>query len=308
MSERSIVFGANNGLVGTLALPVAPTGGAAEIGFLLFNAGVVHRVGPHRINVRLARQLAAGGIASIRFDLAGHGDSVRPSGDHSFEEQAVIDVRSAMDALGAAAKLQRFAIFGYCSGAYYGFETALADERVAGILMFDAYRYPTLKTHAHHYWNRLRQPRVVRGLLGAMQRGIASLGRRVRVPTGGGEERPVPERGRIDVIPSKGEFAEGLRTLLGRGVKIHMIYSGGAIREYNYRRQFKDTFAGYDIGGRVEAEFLPDLDHVATGLADQADLMRRVIAWGRELGAMPAGGDGGAFSTIKGERVNQEVY
>ncbi len=154
MSERSIVFGANNGLVGTLALPDAPGGGVAGIGLLLFNAGIIHRIGPHRLNVRVARQLAACGIASIRFDLAGHGDSVRPSGDQSFEAQAVIDIRSAMDALGAAANLQRFAIFGFCSGAYHGFATALVDERVAGILMLDAYRYPTLKTHLYRYWAR----------------------------------------------------------------------------------------------------------------------------------------------------------
>jgi pimeloyl-ACP methyl ester carboxylesterase len=290
MSERTIVFGATNGLVGTLALPSAPSGSAADIGFLLFNAGVVNRVGPHRINVRIARQLAARGIASIRFDLAGHGDSVRQSGDHSFEDQAVIDIRAAMDALGAAANLRRFAIFGYCSGAYYGFATALADERVAGILMFDAYRYPTLKTHAYRYRNRLRQPRALRGLFGAMRRGSASLVRRARMLAGGGEERPVPELGRIDFIPSKSEFAEGLRTLLDRGVKIHMIYSGGAIQEYNYRGQFHDAFAHFGIGRHIEAEFLPDLDHAVTGLADQADLRRRVIAWCRELGAMPAGG------------------
>jgi pimeloyl-ACP methyl ester carboxylesterase len=300
MSERSIVFGANNGLVGTLALPTPSSAGTADIGFLLFNAGVVHRVGPHRINVRMARQLAALGIASVRFDLAGHGDSARLSGDHSFEEQAVVDIRSAMDAFGAAANLRRFAIFGYCSGAYYGFATALVDERVAGILMFDAYRYPTLKTRARYYLNRLRQPRVLRGLLGLMQRGAASLGRRARVLAGGDEERPVPELGRIDFIPSKGEFAKGLQTLLDRGVKIHMIYSGGEIREYNYHSQFKDTFARYGIGGRIAAEFLPNLDHVATGLADQADLMRRVIAWGRELGAMQASSDGKVLLDAQG--------
>ncbi len=283
MSERCIVFGAKSGLVGTLSLPPPPSSGAANIGFLFLNAGVVHRVGPHRINVRLARQFAARGIPSIRFDLAGHGDSVQPSGERSFEEQAVIDIRSAMDALGAAANLHRFAIFGYCSGAYHGFATALADERVAGIVMYDAYRYPTLKMHAHRYFSRLRQPRALRALAAAMGRGVANVWRRVRSPAGGGEERLVPQLGRIDFIPSKSEFAAGLRTLLDRGVRIHMIYSGGAIREYNYRGQFHDALAPLGIGERIDAEFLPDLDHVASGLADQADLMRRILRWSDQL-------------------------
>jgi pimeloyl-ACP methyl ester carboxylesterase len=282
MIERSIVFGANSALLGTLTLPSEARASAAGVGFLLFNAGIVHRVGPHRINVRIARQLAARGIASIRFDLAGHGDSARPEGNRSFEEQAVVDLRSAMDALGAAAGLERFAIFGLCSGAFHGFATALADQRVAGILMMDAYRYPTLKTHVLHYWARLRQPRVVQGLIGVVRRGVAGAVRRAR---GSGGERRVPEIGRIDFIPSKLEFARGLRSLLDRGVKVHLIYSGVAIREYNYPEQFRDAVAGLGIGARARADFLPELDHGATGLADQADLMGRVVAWCCTLGA-----------------------
>jgi pimeloyl-ACP methyl ester carboxylesterase len=287
MTERTIVFGANNTLVGTLALPAAPQPDAAAVGLLLFNAGVVHRVGPHRINVRIARQLADHGIASIRFDLAGHGDSARPSGDCPFEEQAVADIRAAMDALGAATNVRRFAIFGFCSGAFHGFAAALADERVCGLLMFDAYRYPTFKTHVHRYWRRLRQPRVLGGLLGVARRGAIALGRLFAAPAGGAQPT-VPELGRIDFIPAKAEVARGLRALLERGVRIRFIYSGGSIREYNYSGQFRDTFEPFGIGGRIEADFLPDLDHVATGLADQADLMHRVIGWSRQLDVMPA--------------------
>ena len=285
MNERSVVFGANDGLVGTLTLPSAPRADGGDIGLLLFNAGMVHRVGPHRINVRVARQLAARGIASIRFDLAGHGDSARPIGDRSFEEQAVVDLRAAMDALGAATGLKRFAIFGYCSGAFHGFAAARADERVAGILMMDAYRYPTLKTHVLHYWRRLRQPRLIAGAFGVLRRGLAGVGRRAHTAIQGDGERAVPQIGRIDFIPPKSEFAQGLRTLLDRGVKVHLIYSGVAIREYNYPEQFRDAFAGLGIGERAHADFLPDLDHGATGLADQTDLMRRLVAWGCTLGA-----------------------
>ena len=282
MSERTIVFGSKGGLVGTLSLPPEEDKGRPDIGFLFLNAGVVHRVGPHRINVRIARQLAARGIPSIRFDLCGHGDSVRVSGESSFEEQAVIDIRAAMDALGAATNLRRFVVFGYCSGAYHAFATALVDERVAGILMFDAYRYPTFKTHAYRYMNRLRQPQALRAMLRSVRRGVGSVRRRLHRPAGGREE---PQLGRISFIPSKKDFAGGLRTLLDRGVKIHMIYSGGSIRDYNYAGQFHDTFAGLGIGDRIQAEFLPDLGHAASSLSDQADLMRRVVAWGSEFGA-----------------------
>lgn len=281
MIERSVTFGADDGLVGTLVLPEGAP--AAGFGVLLFNAGMVHRIGPHRFNVRLSRQLAARGIPTIRFDLAGHGDSARLTGQHSFEDQAVVDVRAAMDALGAAAGLERFGIFGHCSGAYHGYATALADQRVVGLLMLDAYRYPTFKTHLYHLLTALRQPHFAGRVAGFVSRAFASLAR-VRAPKGRiAAEHPVPELGRVNFIPSKEVFAEGLKVLLGRGVKLGMVYSGGEIRHYNYRDQFRDTFAPFGIGDRIPVEFLPDSDHQATTLASQADLARLILAWGGEL-------------------------
>ena len=91
MSESTILFGSKGGLVGTLALPDEGNDGHADIGFLFLNAGVVHRVGPHRINVRIARQLAARGIPSIRFDLCGHGDSVRVSGESGTQVRVIAE-------------------------------------------------------------------------------------------------------------------------------------------------------------------------------------------------------------------------
>jgi pimeloyl-ACP methyl ester carboxylesterase len=288
MRERSIAFGANDGLVGTITLPETPTA-AADIGIVLFNAGVIHRVGPHRLNVRVARQLAARGIPSIRFDLAGHGDSARLTGQHSFEAQAVVDLRAAMDMLGSAAGVGRFGIFGLCSGAYHGYGTALADDRVVGLLMFDAYRYPTYKTHAYHYIKALREPHLLPRIVGFLRRGTAGLGRRLRAPTGpSAAEQPAPELGRVNFIPSKADFAAGLKVLLGRGVRIVMIYSGGEIRNYNYRSQFRDTVAPFGIGDRIPAVFLPDIDHQASTLTDQTELMRLILAWSGDLLAADA--------------------
>ena len=51
MIERSIAFGADGGLIGTLCLPSIPGANGSGVGQILFNAGVVHRIGPHRINV-----------------------------------------------------------------------------------------------------------------------------------------------------------------------------------------------------------------------------------------------------------------
>jgi alpha/beta superfamily hydrolase len=66
-------FGPGDALVGMLTAPAqqAPAGVAC----LMFNMGANHRVGPRRINVKLAHMLAARGVGSLRFDLGGIGDS-----------------------------------------------------------------------------------------------------------------------------------------------------------------------------------------------------------------------------------------
>ena len=61
MTEHTLAFGLNKALIGTICLP--STAQSSGIGVIFFNAGVVHRIGPHRIHVRLARALAAKGIS-----------------------------------------------------------------------------------------------------------------------------------------------------------------------------------------------------------------------------------------------------
>ncbi len=281
MKEHSLAFGPNEGLVGTIALPDS---GLAETGFVLLNAGIIHRVGPHRINVRVARYLAARGIASIRIDLAGHGDSARLTGENTFEAQAMADIRAAMDALGAAAGISRFAIFGICSGAYHGYATALSDERVAGLLMFDAYRFPTLKTHLIYYARALGEPQLASRVVNFLKRGVGAGRSWVRSSAvGAPSAQAVPRLGVVNFIPTRAEFAAGLSRLLDRGVHIRLLYSGDALVEYNYADQFRDTMAPFGIGDRIRAEFLPDVDHQFSVMADQLDVMRRIADWAEEL-------------------------
>ena len=156
MNETTLAFGANAGLVGTLSA-VAPH--AAGIGGLLFNAGVVPRIGPNRLNVRIARALAASGIPSLRFDISGRGDSAPARGMESYEQQAVADIRAAMNLLNERTGASRFALMGICSGAENAFHAALADERVVGVTLMDSYHYPTLRTH----FNRFRQRADMQG-------------------------------------------------------------------------------------------------------------------------------------------------
>ena len=58
MIEQTFRFGDNEGLIGTVTLP--EDGRRADVAVLWLNSGVIPRVGPHRLHVRLARAVARG--------------------------------------------------------------------------------------------------------------------------------------------------------------------------------------------------------------------------------------------------------
>lgn len=132
MIERVVQFGSDTTLTGILTQPegTSVTGDAPTV--LLLNTGIVHRSGPHRFNVLIARELAQQGYAALRFDFAGIGDSTARSKYVSPQTAYVLETREAMDFLSRETGARHFILMGICYGAIVAFETALCDERVVG--------------------------------------------------------------------------------------------------------------------------------------------------------------------------------
>ena len=96
MTERAVVFGPDQTLVGIVTSPEhAPAGGTRAV--IMANIGLHHRVGPYRLYVDLARRLAARGLVALRFDLSGLGDSAPRQDTLSDIERGASDLREAMD-------------------------------------------------------------------------------------------------------------------------------------------------------------------------------------------------------------------
>jgi pimeloyl-ACP methyl ester carboxylesterase len=143
--ETPLRFGPDDGLFGILAQPEPPSppsGQRARTAILMLNVGTNHRVGPNRLYVKMARHWARAGYHTLRFDLAGMGDSRSASGyteTRLYSKDSVIDVRAAIDALSARG-CDRFVLLGLCSGAYAAFQTALADSRVVAQVLLNPRR------------------------------------------------------------------------------------------------------------------------------------------------------------------------
>lgn len=128
-----------DGLVAMLHLPPGKISRATVV---MFNAGAVHRVGPSRIYVEMARRLAAEGHPVLRLDLEGLGDSIRAGEgreNHPYPPTATRDARAALAYLKREHGLDRFVLLGLCSGAHTAFRAALEieDARIEQVVMIN---------------------------------------------------------------------------------------------------------------------------------------------------------------------------
>lgn len=141
MKEKAVLLGSDRSLVGVVTSPDTPDRDAPAI--LLLNAGIVHRVGPVRLHVKLARALAQKGHYVVRFDGSSIGDSPPASGTMSHEQRFVQEAIEVMNDLEYEHRVKSFVLMGVCSGAVTSFKAATQDSRiVAAVLMnpqgFDA--------------------------------------------------------------------------------------------------------------------------------------------------------------------------
>lgn len=159
-SERPITFSCRgeqlHGIVSAPAL-------AADRGVVIVVGGPQYRAGSHRQFVHLSRALAAAGIAVLRFDVRGMGDS---SGDlHTFEA-INDDIAAAIDAFFASeARLKTVALLGLCDGASAALlyvDERPGDRRVSGLVLINPWvrSVQTLaQAHIKHYYRgRFMQP------------------------------------------------------------------------------------------------------------------------------------------------------
>lgn len=270
MKESLALFGSSQELVGIVTNPVSVS--RERIACLLPNVGLAHRIGPHRLNVRIARKLATKGFVSLRFDLSGIGDSRGSTTGTNFLEQAIVDMRSAMDYLSGEMGIEKFVVFGICSGAANSYQLALADHRVIGVFMFDGFRYPSTQDRLADVFARLRQMTMANRASFFATKARSGLARLL-----GKSSARIDAS--IDVImPPMAEFEHNIEKLLGRGVNVYCGYSASlAIQDRGFGQL--SAFGKAPFLQRITYEFMPEVDHTATSLHSQSKLMEAVAKW-----------------------------
>ncbi len=270
--ERPVRFGEGERLFGVLCQPIGRSHGPTVV---FVNAGRDYHIGWARVTIAQARALAAEGIASIRFDLGGIGDSL-PSAETKevlYSDEQILDVRAALDFIDSQG-LRHPILVGRCSGAYAAFNTAVADDRVKEVIMINIERF---------VWDPNEN---VDDALRYAHRSIGDLGATLRRP--GGMMRLLRGNLRVAAVTRylwfralkqlsirlapylKGLTKQGrlyeevhrrMRVLTARGVSASLVFSDNDIGLMEFHRYFSvdgDKIARYP---QVEFALVPDADH-----------------------------------------------
>ncbi|MFO1136916.1 MAG: alpha/beta fold hydrolase [Rhodoblastus sp.] len=167
--EEAAQFGPDGRLVGIYCQRAAGERRSQAVIFL--NSGGVYHIGWARMFVDMARHLAANGVASLRMDLSGVGDSLSPAGPDRaplFDRGLTHDVEAAVDWLFSRG-IRDVSLFGACSGAYQAFHAAIRDKRVTKIALVNQACFIYGPTYAMQMaaWRRTKAADVSMKLAGA---------------------------------------------------------------------------------------------------------------------------------------------
>lgn len=250
---------------------------ATRLGVLVVVGGPQYRVGSHRQFVLLARALADAGVACMRFDYRGMGDS---SGAQRDFEAVDADVRAAVDCFHAALpELDGVMLWGLCDGATASAFYARHDPRVRALMLLN----PWVKTEAgeakaylkHYYLQRLCSWSFWKKLLGgglAWGASARALGSKI------GQARTAAKTASTSgALPDR-----MLSALQAAALPTRIVLSG---RDY-VAREFAEVAAAPPWQELLPAEnivHLPAADHTFSSAAWRAEVAGLTVDWVNEI-------------------------
>lgn len=293
MNESTALIGAPHPLVAVLTEPEPSTAKppADRPTVVFVNSGILHRPGPNRMYVTLARRLAARGHLVLRFDLSGLGDSESRPGGESFLDRAVTETRSVLDWLARERGSTRFVLAGLCSGAVIAYRTTREDERVVGAVLINGGSYfagtdtdrVIERTLSRHYrrmtfsssfraknWKKALRGNVdyksiLKNALGVPRRLAGAIAGAITSGGKGDELEPTWDR--------------ELATLASRGVALLALHSEGDDGLDYMHVILGDRIAHWEAQGVLDFEVVDGANHTFTLMWSQRRLFESIERW-----------------------------
>jgi dienelactone hydrolase len=299
MKEQALLFGKTRSLVGILTDPAELDRNGQLPAVILLNAGLIHRIGPSRLYVKIARSLARLGFVVLRFDFSGTGDSKAREDNLPYPQSVVDEIQEAMNYLARTRGSQKFLLIGHCSGAGFSFKMAGEDERVMGAILINSMgrgeewaSYDRNRKMAQFYTNYYSQDvmsdpqrwlRFVKGQVDyrsisrnlfqtILWNRLTAFIFQIKLAFLKKTHPPQIPTGEIDP-------AKYLRLMVEREVKLLFIYNEGSSGLDYARMLLGQEFERLLAAKKLQLEIIPASDHLFTLLAGQAHLLKVVQEW-----------------------------
>jgi len=287
MREQVVFFGKSKSLVGVITEPHSASENGCYPAVIILNAGLLHRIGPNRLYVKIARLMATSGFFVLRFDFSGIGDSNARTDNLPFDKSSISETQEAMNYIGSIRSIKNFILVGICSGANVAFNTACLDHRVVGVIGINGSysdsqeleglnqylknsikeRYYRKNLFNHRSWLRLITGKsnisgIVRFLINKTKSVLSQN----------------------ENMPFEKIHSMKWSSLINRGVNVFLIYSEGSLALDTFRLLLKNRISGLITSGRMIVEVVQNSDHVFTLLWSQNILIDIIHQWVRDKG------------------------
>lgn len=235
---------------------------------VLFNAGLLHRAEPYRMNVLLCRQLAQIGYIAVRIDLSGKGDTpARPQ--MSNRESVALDWQFIKNSIEQAYGKRKYILFGLCSGADNGIKIAAQDNDVQGLILLDPISRTDEAFKSRQLWAKILNPSKWRHAL-------LTLPKRLK-------RKPPENKFAINLRdePTGKDLDDCCRNLIDREGCILAVFSSYAANYYNQKGQFCRAMSMEGLDRICEEVYWPEAEHLYSVQSHRDRLLNRIVEWGK---------------------------
>jgi dienelactone hydrolase len=293
MREIAQTFGTGRTLVGIVTEPAPSARRPGSPALLLANVGMHHRIGPYRLFVDLARRLAELGFTTLRFDLAGLGDSGAHKGGVVGTDEARwnADMKAAMTLLQDQHQARSFVVLGLCSGVDPAHAIALADPRIRGAIFVDGHAFFTPMHYVHRYVFRAAKPRAWELFLKRRAPRLFGVAKEDPAAANLAFARPPMPRPR---------FIRELARLLEQEIPLLFAFTGEQNHVFSHAEQFHDMVRPLETRGRIDVSIYPRADHTLSIPEDRRAFVGAMARWLAEKFPMQASSrpDGGELAPV----------
>jgi dienelactone hydrolase len=275
IKESLVRFGEDGRLNGMVTHPCNEK--ISRAGVILLNAGFLHKVGPNRIYVKIARKLSRENYTVLRFDFSGIGDSYSSLATQSHESRKNREIKNGIDFICSKYNLSKIVLIGFCSGADAALNYLGEDDRIIGTILINGYLadekklgeiYKFAQTHLQkRYYNSsiFKSDRLKRLFTGKSDyKAIVKLF----------TPKKIKNAGENDAFRKWNEIVKN-----SNHYNIYIIISSGSVSYDIYKHYLEKRMKNSLETPNIEVEIINETDHLFTLIDSQNLLLNKIYSY-----------------------------